>query len=258
MKVVILAGGLGTRISEESDFKPKPMINIGNWPILWHILKHYSYYNFNEFIICCGYKGYLIKQFFNDYQLFNSDQTFDFKKNEITVHKKNYENWKVTVVDTGENVETAGRLKRISDYLDENESFCLTYGDGLSNLNLSDLVNYHKSHKKIATLTTVRLPSRFGSILVNEDNLITNFYEKPVHEHNLINGGFFVLSPKIFDYIENDQSIFEVDCLPKLSKDRQLKSFFHKGFWQSMDTLRDQRILNELWSQKKAPWKVWN
>ena len=257
MKAVILAGGFGTRISEETDNKPKPMIEIGGKPILWHILKIYSHYGINEFIICSGYKGYLVKEYFANYFLHMSDITFDMQNNDMKIHKKNAEPWKVTVVDTGEETMTGGRLRRIHDYVKDENHFCMTYGDGLSNVNLKKLIEFHEDHKKLATLTAVYSPARFGAIDIEKNNSISSFHEKPKGEGGLINGGFFVLSPKVLDLINHDKEIWERDPLEKLSNSNELMAFRHEGFWQPMDTLRDKILLEEMWAQNKAPWKIW-
>ena len=256
MKAIILAGGKGTRISEESHSKPKPMIEIGGKPILWHILKIYSAYGINEFIICCGYKGYIIKEYFANYALHNSNVTFDLKNNITKVHKSNYETWKITLVDTGENTMTGGRLKRIDSYLKDEETFCFTYGDGLANIDINELINFHKSHGKLATITAVKPPGRYGALEI-EDNNVINFVEKPSGQSGLINGGFFVLSKKVLDYIEGDSISWENEPLKNLSKNGELKAFLHKGFWQPMDTLREKIQLQRLWDQELAPWKTW-
>lgn len=257
MKAVILAGGLGTRISEETVLKPKPMIEIGGKPILWHIMKIYSYYGINEFIICCGYKGYIIKEYFANYFLHQSDITFDMSKNEMKIHQERAEPWKVTLIDTGENTMTGGRIKRIKEYLEEDEDFCLTYGDGLANINLGELINFHKNHGKAATLSSVYPPGRFGALDIN-NNLVDSFVEKPRGDGALINGGYFVLKTAIIDYIDNDSTVWEQEPLNKLAKDKKLMAFKHEGFWQPMDTLRDKHYLEELWETGKAPWKLWN
>ncbi len=257
MKAVILAGGFGTRISEETDNKPKPMIEIGGKPILWHILKIYSYYGINEFIICCGYKGYLVKEYFANYFLHMSDITFDMKNNDMKIHKKYAEPWKVTVVDTGEGTMTGGRLKRIQDYVKDENYFCMTYGDGLSNVNIKKLIEFHQEHEKLATLTAVYSPARFGALDIEKNNSISAFHEKPKGEGGLINGGFFVLSPKVLEYIDGDKEIWEREPLEKLSNSKELMAFRHEGFWQPMDTLRDKTLLEETWAQNKAPWKIW-
>lgn len=258
MKVVILAGGFGTRISEESHLKPKPMIEIGNMPILWHIMKLYSNYGFNEFVICAGYKQEVIKQWFANYFIHSSDITFDFTKgDEIIVHKQNSEKWKVTVVDTGLNTMTGGRVKRIKDYIG-NESFMLTYGDGVSDVNIKELVNYHFSHGKIGTMTVYNAGQRFGVIDMDENGTINSFREKSINDGSMINIGFMVMNPEIFDYIENDETVFEKQPLESIAKMGELKAFKHTEFWQCMDTKRDHEKLNELWELKKAPWKVWD
>jgi glucose-1-phosphate cytidylyltransferase len=257
MKVIILAGGLGTRISEESHLIPKPMIEIGYRPILWHIMKFFSTYGFNEFIICAGYKQYIIKEFFANYFLHTSDVTFDFKNNNaLKVHSNHSEPWKVTIVDTGLNTMTGGRLKRIKKYLDD-EDFLMTYGDGLSDVDLNELVNNHKKSKKLATLTAIQPGGRFGTIETSNENLVTEFREKSKEEGGWINGGFMVLSPKVLDYIEGDQTSFERAPLEKLVSLNQLSAYKHSGFWQCMDTLRDKEVLENLWNQGKAPWKIW-
>ncbi len=255
MKVVILAGGLGTRISEETNLKPKPMIEIGGKPILWHIMKIYSYYGINEFIICCGYKGYLIKEYFANYFLYSSDMTIDLVENETIIHSNSSEPWRVTLVDTGNDTMTGGRLKRVKNYLDK-EDFCFTYGDGLSDINIRDLINFHKSHKKLATTTAVLPPGRFGSLELEEDKILS-FKEKPDGDGSWINGGFFVLSPKVIDYIDDDQTIWERDPMERIASNDQMRAFFHKNFWQPMDTLRDKNNLEELWRTNSAPWRLW-
>ncbi|MGL4670484.1 MAG: glucose-1-phosphate cytidylyltransferase [Methanobacteriaceae archaeon] len=255
MKVVILAGGFGTRISEESHLRPKPMIEIGERPILWHIMKIYSHFGFNEFIICLGYKAYAIKEFFADYYLHTSDVTFDLSKNEMTVHNSYSEPWKVTLVDTGLNTMTGGRIKRVSEYIGD-EPFMLTYGDGVCDVNIKELVDFHKSHGKLATMTAIHLGGRFGVIDLEEDNSISGFAEKSKEAGGWINGGYMVLNPEIINYIDDDSTIFEKDPLENLAKDQELKAFKHEGFWQCMDTQRDKELLEELWN-KKPPWKRW-
>lgn len=255
MQAIILAGGIGTRITEETYLKPKPMVEIGGMPILWHIMKIYSAHNVNEFIISCGYKGYLIKEYFANYFLHMSDVTFDIKNNEMKVHQKFAEPWTITLIDTGLNTMTGGRLKRVKEYVD-NETFCFTYGDGLSDVNITDLVKFHKSKGKIATVTAVQPAGRFGSMEIN-DNQVEKFIEKPAGDGNWINGGFFVLEPTVFDYIEGDSTIWERGPLERLSNDEQLSAYKHKGFWHSLDTLRDKNSLEEMWLSNKAPWKVW-
>lgn len=257
MKVVLLAGGYGTRISEESQFKPKPMIEIGSMPILWHIMKLYSSYGFNEFVICAGYKQHVIKEWFADYFLHTSDITFDFTQDDkIIVHNKRAEKWKVTVVDTGLNTMTGGRLKRIKSFLD-NEPFFMTYGDGVSNVNIEELLKFHKSHGKMATLTAVKPDSRFGVLDISDDNQINAFREKNQVDSDYINTGFMVLEPEVLDYIEDDSIMFEREPLEFLAKNEHLMCYKHDGFWQCMDTLRDKQKLEKLWNDNKAPWKVW-
>ncbi|MFW5762082.1 MAG: glucose-1-phosphate cytidylyltransferase [Cyclobacteriaceae bacterium] len=260
MKAVILAGGFGTRISEESGVRPKPMVEIGGKPILWHIMKIYTHYGINEFIICCGYKGYVIKEYFSNYFLHNADVTFDMKQNEMKVHNMNSEPWKVTLVDTGEHTMTGGRVKRVAKHIG-NETFCLTYGDGVTDVNLDDLIMFHKNHGKKATLTSVRQPGRYGVFtLMNEETQIKYFKEKPKGDTDgsaWINGGFFVLEPEVLDYIEGDATVFEKKPLEKLANDGELYAFKHSGFWQPMDTLRDRNVLEDFWAKKEAPWKVW-
>ena len=256
MKAVILAGGLGTRIQEETHRIPKPMIEIGGKPILWHIMKIYSAHNVNEFIICCGYKGYVIKEYFANYFLHMSDVTFNMANNTMKVHEQNAEPWLVSLVDTGENTMTGGRLKRIVDYLGNDQTFCFTYGDGLSNVNISDLLDFHKQHGKLATVTAIRQAGRYGAIL-SEGTSVIGFQEKPPGDGASINGGFFVLNSKTIDLIEDDQTIWEKGPLGKLAASRQLEAFEHNGFWYAMDTLRDKTHLETLWAQHKAPWKCW-
>lgn len=257
MKVVILAGGFGTRISEESHLIPKPMIEIGEKPILWHIMKYYSSFGHNEFIICCGYKQYVIKEFFADYYLHMSDVTFDFtSENKMVVHNNNTEPWKVTLVDTGLNTMTGGRMKRVKDYIG-NEPFMLTYGDGVSNVDINELIEFHKSHGKIATLTAIQPGGRFGMLDISDTNKIDSFKEKSKEDGGWINGGFMVLNPEIIDYIEGDHTTFEKEPLESVANEGQLKAFKHEGFWQCMDTLRDKELLEKLWSNGQASWKVW-
>lgn len=256
MKLVILAGGLGTRISEESHLKPKPMIEIGNKPILWHILKYYSCFNINEFIICCGYKGYLIKEYFSNYFLHMSDVTFDMSTNSINFHNQKAEPWKVTLVDTGMDTMTGGRLRRVKDYIGD-QTFCMTYGDGLSDINIQQLLNFHENKKTLATVSGAIPPGRFGSLSVNEDELVTSFSEKTDMEQSFINAGFFVLEPKVLDYIKGDTTLLEKEPMENLAKDKQLSVFKHQGFWQPMDTLREKNLLEDLWNKNKAPWKIW-
>ncbi len=255
MKAVILAGGLGTRIAEETGSKPKPMIEIGGKPVLWHIMKTYSFYGINEFIICCGYKGYLIKEYFANYFLHMSDVTFDMKENSMVVHHQAAEAWKVTLVDTGEGTMTGGRLKRVEQYL-EGENFCFTYGDGIANIDIGKLIEFHFSQGLQATLTAVYPPARFGSIIV-EKNLVKKFQEKPKGDGGLINGGFFVLSPKVISLIEGDSTVWEREPLQSLAEMQQIAAYQHTDFWQPMDTLRDKIFLEDLWASGKAPWKIW-
>ena len=257
MKAVILAGGFGTRISEETQTKPKPMIEIGGKPILWHIMKMYSAHGVNDFVICCGYKGYLIKEYFANYFLHMSDVTFDMQHNKMEVHERHAEPWRVTLVDTGEDTMTGGRLKRLDRYLKSEDAFCFTYGDGVSDINITKLIEFHYSHGLQATLTATYLPGRFGALDIQRDQRITTFTEKPKGDGGMINGGFFVLSPKVINLIKNDQTIWEREPLETLAKSNQLKAFQHEGFWQPMDTLRDKNHLEELWIYNKAPWKVW-
>lgn len=255
MKAVILAGGLGTRISEESHLKPKPMIEIGGKPILWHIMKIYSYYGINDFVICLGYKGYVIKEYFANYFLHMSDVTFDMRTNQMQVHQEHAEPWKVTLVDTGEHSMTGGRLKRIENYVD-GETFCFTYGDGVADINIDKLLAHHKSAGKIATVTAIQPPGRYGALNINQ-GMVKNFQEKPAGDGSWINGGFFVLEPSVFELIENDESSFEGEPLIRLAEQGQLSSYKHSGFWQAMDTLRDKNQLEALWQSKKVPWKLW-
>ena len=257
MKVVILAGGLGTRLSEETVAKPKPMVEIGGKPILWHILKMYSYYGINDFIICCGYKGYVIKEYFLNYFLHQSDVTFNMKENKMVIHEDRSEPWNVTLVDTGEQSMTGGRLKRVLPYLKNEESFCFTYGDGVADINIKDLIDFHKSHGKKATLTATYPPGRFGALNIN-NNQVIKFEEKPEGDGFMINGGFFVLSPKVIDKIDGDSSIWEQEPLKELAEEGELMSYRHEGFWQPMDTLRDKMYLEELFENNIAPWKKWD
>lgn len=257
MKVVLLAGGLGTRISEESDLKPKPMIEIGGKPILWHIMKSYSKYGFNDFVICCGYKSYVIKEYFHHYYMHQSDMTIDMVNNTTEYHTSGAEPWKITLVDTGLNTMTGGRVKRIQKYIG-NESFMLTYGDGVSNIDIGKLVEFHKNSKKLATLTAVQTGGKFGALGLNGDK-IDSFQEKPKGDGAWINGGFFVLEPQVFEYIKDgDPTIWERGPLERIAADGQLNAFKHEGFWQPMDTLRDKNELEGLWAKGTAPWKVWS
>ena len=260
MKAVILAGGFGTRISEESSVRPKPMVNIGEKPILWHIMKIYSFHGINEFIICCGYKGHIIKEYFTDYFRLNSDFTIDLAKNEVTIHERNIEPWKITLVNTGMDTMTGGRLKRVGKYIGD-ETFCLTYGDGVSDVNITALLDFHRKEKCPATLTAVQQPGRFGAfILEGDSNRVGNFKEKPLGDGNdqaMINGGFFVLEPEVLDLIEGDGTIWERGPMEELARENKLAAYVHSGFWQAMDSLRDKNYLEELWNENKAPWKVW-
>ena len=256
MKAVILAGGLGTRLSEETAVKPKPMVEIGGRPILWHIMKLYSAHGVNEFVICCGYKGYLIKEYFANYFLHMSDVTFDIASNAMTVHERKAEPWKVTLVDTGENTNTGGRLKRVADYIRNDDAFCFTYGDGLSDVDIGKLIAFHREHGRIATVTAVAPPGRYGAIAI-EGGIVTAFTEKPRGDGGLINGGFFVLSPRVLEFIGDDSTSFERTPVAELAAKRELAAFEHYGFWQAMDTMRDRTILESLWATGKAPWKAW-
>ena len=257
MKVVILAGGFGTRISEESHLRPKPMIEIGSMPIIWHIMKLYSYYGYNEFVICCGYKAHMIKEYFSDYYLYRNDVTFDFSKNNnMTVHSNLSEPWKVTLVDTGLNTMTGGRIKRIQKYIN-NDSFMLTYGDGVSDVNIDELVKFHKSHGKIVTVTAINAEQRFGVLDINKDNVITAFSEKNNNCGSMINGGFMVLNSEIFDYLEGDSTVFEKSPLETIANMGELMAYKHKGFWKCMDTQRDKQQLEALFESGAAPWKKW-
>lgn len=256
MKAVILAGGLGTRLSEETVSKPKPMVEIGGKPILWHIMKNYSHYGINDFIICCGYKGYVIKEYFSNYFKHQSDLTINIRDNKIIVHEKRAEPWSVTLVDTGDESMTGGRLKRVESYLKDEEIFCFTYGDGVADLNIKDLIDFHKSHGKDATLTATFPPGRFGALDI-EKGMVKQFKEKPRGDGALINGGFFVLSPNVIDRISDDLTVWEQEPLNNLASDGQLMAYKHEGFWQPMDTLRDKNYLENLWDHNKAPWKLW-
>ncbi len=257
MKAVILAGGLGTRLSEETDLKPKPLVEIGGKPILWHIMKIYSSHGVNEFIICCGYKGYLLKEYFSNYSLHQSDITVSLQENTLNVHQNKSEPWKITLVDTGENTMTGGRLKRISEYVRNEESFCFTYGDGIGNINISDLIQFHKSHAKQATITATRPPGRYGALKFGSKNIVESFQEKPDGDGSWINGGFFVLNPSTINLVKDDQTIWEEEPLSNLAKNNELYAYKHNGFWQPMDTLREKILLNNLWNKGNAPWKTW-
>lgn len=256
MKAVILAGGLGTRISEETHLRPKPMIEIGDKPILWHIMKSYSVHGVNEFVICCGYKGYLIKEYFANYFLHTSDVTFDIAHNHMEVHEQKAEPWHVTLVDTGEDTMTGGRLRRVKKYLKDEEAFCFTYGDGLADVDITASIAFHKAHGKLATITAVLPPGRFGA-LAREGDTVRGFIEKPRGDGGWINGGFFVLSPKVLDYIATDHSHWELEPMAKLAAENELHAFEHNGFWQPMDTLREKNLLEDLWTSGEAPWKQW-
>ena len=257
MKAVILAGGLGTRISEESHLRPKPMITIGDKPILWHILKMYSHHGINDFIICLGYKGYVIKEYFSNYLLHTSNVTYDMAKNTVEVHERHAEPWRVTLVDTGADTMTGGRIKRIKHYLDNNEPFCCTYGDGVSNINIKESVAFHKKHGKLATVTAIQPPGRYGALQIEGDS-VGSFQEKPLGDGSWINGGFFVFNPAfIDDYIADDSTPLEIAPLRQLASDGQLQAYRHGGYWQAMDTLRDKTQLEDLWSKGNAPWKLW-
>ncbi len=256
MKAVILAGGLGTRISEETHLKPKPMIEIGGMPILWHIMKTYSAHDINDFVVCCGYKGYLIKEYFANYFLHMSDVTFDMANNQMQVHQHKAEPWRVTLVDTGDDTLTGGRLKRVANYVRDEEAFCFTYGDGVSNVDITAQLAFHKKHGKLATVTAVQPPGRYGALNMDGAS-VRGFVEKPKGDGGWINGGFFMLSPRCLDYIEGDMSSWEGEPLAKIAEDGQLMAFEHRGFWQPMDTLRDKNQLEELWQTGKAPWKSW-
>jgi glucose-1-phosphate cytidylyltransferase len=255
MKAILLAGGLGTRISEETETKPKPMVEIGGKPILWHIMKMYSAHGVNDFIVCLGYKGYVIKEYFANYFLHMSDVTFDMEHNQMEVHQKNAEPWKVTLIDTGNETMTGGRLKRVKAYIG-NEDFCFTYGDGLSDTNITETIKFHKEHGKLATVTAVKPAGRFGAIEL-KGNLVTEFKEKPRGDGAWINGGFFVLSPKVIDYIKGDDTLWEQEPMHQLAHEEEMEAYLHEGFWQPMDTLREKKMLQELWEENKAPWKVW-
>lgn len=256
MKTVILAGGYGTRLSEETELKPKPLVEIGGKPILWHIMKIYSSYGLNDFVICLGYKGYLIKEYFYNYFLHNSDVTIDVKNNKLKILNQKSEPWTVTLVDTGKDTVTGGRLKRVSEYLD-NKDFCFTYGDGVSDVNIKELIKFHKKNKKLATVTAIKPPEKFGVLKIDKNNIVEGFFEKQQGLDKYINGGFFVLSPKVIKFISGDDISWEREPMEHLAKIKQLSSFKHRGFWHPMDTLRDKRYLEDLWSSGKANWKVW-
>lgn len=256
MKAVILAGGLGTRISEETHLKPKPMIEIGGKPILWHIMKLYSAHSVTDFIICCGHKGYVIKEYFANYFLHMSDVTFDMKLNKMSVHQQNAEPWRVTLIDTGDQTQTGGRLRQVRQYIEHDDAFCFTYGDGLADINITQEITFHRKHGKHATVAAVQAPGRYGALLRN-GSIVSGFQEKPPGDGSWINGGFFILSPKVIDFIENDMSPWEGTPLETLAKISQLEAFEHRGFWQPMDTLRDKNHLERLWAEERAPWKCW-
>jgi len=256
MKAVILAGGLGTRISEETGIRPKPMVEIGGKPILWHILKIYSQHHINDFIICCGYKGYLIKEYFANYFMHTSDVTFHMQENRMEVHQSVAEPWKVTLVNTGEHTGTGGRLRRVASYLKDETEFCMTYGDGVADIDITSTIDFHRKHGKLATVTAILPPARFGSLNVN-GTTVSEFQEKPQGQGGWINGGFFVLSPKVIDEIHDDHWMFEHEPVRRLTEKQQVEAYFHSGFWQAMDTLRDKHRLEDLWATGAAPWKVW-
>ncbi len=256
MKAVLLAGGLGTRLSEETNSRPKPMVEIGGKPILWHIMKMYSFHGINDFIICCGYKGYMIKEYFANYFLHQSDVTFSLEDNKMNVHERRVEPWNVTLVDTGLNSMTGGRLGRVKEYIKDEESFCFTYGDGVGDIDIFSLVNFHKQHGKQATVTATYPPGRFGALNIT-DGLVNNFQEKPKGDGAMINGGFFVLSPKVLERITGDECVWEQQPLMSLAENKQLMAYEHQGFWQPMDTLRDKIHLENLWNNNQAPWKIW-
>ncbi|MBW8312212.1 MAG: glucose-1-phosphate cytidylyltransferase [Rhizobium sp.] len=257
MKAVILAGGLGTRLSEETHLRPKPMVEIGSQPILWHIMKLYSHYGINDFVICCGYKSYIIKEYFINYAAHMSDLTVDLSTNAVTVHQNMAEPWRVTLVETGANTLTGGRLKRVRDHVGDAEDFCFTYGDGVSDIDIGKLIAFHRSHGKLATVTAVEPAGRYGALQL-DGTIVSRFTEKPAEGSGWINGGFFVLSPRVFDYIEGDQTSWEVGPLDRIAEERQLEAYKHKGFWQPMDTLRDKTMLEGLWNSNRAPWKIWD
>lgn len=256
MKAVILAGGLGTRFAEETSLRPKPMIEVGGRPVLWHIMKIYAAHGVTDFVICCGYKGYVIKEYFANYFLHMSDVTFDMRENEMVVHEKRAEPWRVTLVDTGDDSMTGGRMKRIADHVKDEEFFFFTYGDGVGDIDISNSIEFHRQHGKLATMTATYPPGRFGALEI-EDGRITHFLEKPKGDGGMINGGYFVLNPKVIDYIDGDATIWEQEPLRNLAMDGELMAFEHHGFWQPMDTLRDKQHLEGLWASGKAPWRVW-
>ena len=257
-KAVILAGGLGTRLSEETDLRPKPMIDIGGMPILWHVMKNYSAHNIHEFVICCGYKGYVVKEYFANYFLHMSDVTFDMTENKMEIHQNKAEPWKVTLVDTGEHSMTGGRLRRVREFIGNEEAFCFTYGDGVSDIDVTALVDFHYSHGRLATVTATRPAGRFGALNLTDDSAVKRFEEKPLGDRSWINGGFFVLDPTVIDYIADDTTSWEDAPLMRLASEGQLHAYKHRGFWQPMDTLRDKKRLNDLWNSGQAPWKKWD
>lgn len=257
MKTVIFAGGLGTRLSEETSLRPKPLVEVGGKPILWHIMKLYSHHGINDFIICCGYKGYLIKEYFANYFLHMSDVTFDMQTNSMAVHYQTAEPWKVTLIDTGDYTMTGGRLRRVAHYLKQEDCFCVTYGDGVADINISELLRFHKAHGLLATLTAVNPPGRFGALEL-QGNKVLRFSEKPKGDGGMVNGGFFVLSPKVLDYLEDDTTVWERGPMERLACEGQLSAFAHDGFWQPMDTMRDKNYLEQLWASANPPWKVWS
>jgi glucose-1-phosphate cytidylyltransferase len=257
MKAVIFAGGLGTRLSEETSLRPKPLVEVGGKPILWHIMKLYSHHGINDFIICCGYKGYLIKEYFANYFLHMSDVTFDMQTNSMEVHHQTAEPWRVTLIDTGDYTMTGGRLRRVGHYLKQEDSFCVTYGDGVADINISELVKFHHAHGLLATLTAVNPPGRFGALEL-QGNKVQRFSEKPKGDGGMVNGGFFVLSPKVLDYLEDDTTVWERGPMERLASEGQLSAFAHDGFWQPMDTMRDKTYLEQLWASASPPWKVWS
>lgn len=256
MKAVILAGGLGTRLSEETSVRPKPMVEIGGMPILWHIMKLYAHHGINDFVICCGYKGYVIKEYFANYFLHMSDITFDMQDNRMQVHEHRSEPWKVTLVDTGDHTQTGGRLLRVANYVKDDEAFCLTYGDGVGDIDIAATLAFHRGHGKLATVTATYPPGRFGALEIH-DNQVRSFQEKPKGDGAMINGGFFVLSPRVLDYVTGDDTLWEQQPLQRLAADGELMAWRHTGFWQPMDTLRDRTNLEDLWASDKAPWKIW-
>jgi glucose-1-phosphate cytidylyltransferase len=256
MKVVILAGGLGTRLSEETVLKPKPMVEIGGMPILWHIMKTYSNYGFNDFVVCLGYKGFVVKEYFANYFIHKSDVTMDLKTNSVEVHDTQAEPWKITLVDTGDNSMTGGRIKRIQKHIG-NETFMLTYGDGVADININTLVDFHKKNNKYCTVTAVQPSGRFGLLNINEENQVNSFFEKPKGDGSWINGGYFVCEPQIFDFIDGDETVWEKNPMERIATEGQMCAFKHQGFWRPMDTLKDKMDLNDMWNQNNAPWKIW-